>query len=365
MPEPAHHQAEVLVATTWECNLRCSYCFVQRHGVARREAPMSPALAGRVVDALDAALTHAESICLHLYGGEPLQNLPAVEALLAAAAGKRPGRFRFAVTTNGVDLPPGTLDLLRAGDFQVVLSIDGPAAVHDACRRTTDGAPTHARVLAFLDALRSCTDCWVRGSAVVRSGWALRRATAYLRTLPLDVIKAQAARLPSDSPLALSPDERAAYLADLEFVGDQVIAELEAGRPPLDDRYSNRVLQLLRGGARRTFCGAGDTTFGITPGGTILPCILLDAAVNRLGHIDDEPASWLEVGRRWQETRRPRPECGDCPALPLCGGGCPAMTPLCGEEECDLVRRNCRIAHRIYDHFRDRPERLLPLAGIT
>jgi uncharacterized protein len=69
LPEPGHHLAEVLVATTWECNLGCSYCFVRQRGLSAAAMGMSPALAVRVVDALDEGLTDVEAICLHLYGG--------------------------------------------------------------------------------------------------------------------------------------------------------------------------------------------------------------------------------------------------------------------------------------------------------
>jgi hypothetical protein len=51
--------------------------------------------------------------------------------------------------------------------------------------------------------------------------------------------------------------------------------------------------------------------------------------------------------------------------LALCGGGCPAILPVCGAEECELVRKNCEVAVGIYDHFRANPEVLLGLAGIT
>jgi uncharacterized protein len=285
--------------------------------------------------------------------------------MVRRAVEKRPGRFHFAITTNGVCTSPAAIDLLEAGHFQVVLSIDGPAEVHDSCRRTVSGAPTHATVMRFLEALRSRTGCWVRGSAVVRSGWSLAEASNYLRSLPVDVIKAQAVRLPNGAPYALSGAERQAYLDDLEKVGSQVIAELEAGRPPRDDRFSSRILQLLKGVKRRSFCGAGHTGFGITPDGTILPCVLMSPVGTRLGHVNGEPALWVQAGRRWRAARRPRPECRECSALPLCGGGCHVLKPVCGEDECDLIRRNCEIAVSIFEHFRPNPEALLALAGIT
>jgi radical SAM protein with 4Fe4S-binding SPASM domain len=220
-------------------------------------------------------------------------------------------------------------------------------------------------VLEFLNALRSRTKCRVRGSSVVRSGWRLSQAVDYLRRLPVDTIKAQAVRGRDGEPYALSESEKATYLQDLEAIGAQVIAELEAGKVPKDDRFSARVLQLLTGIRRDRFCAAGDTTFGVTPEGEILPCVLITTKDSHLGRAGDSPSLWRQAGRQWRASRQPRPECRTCPALALCGGGCPAILPICGADECDLVRKNCEVATSIYEHFRSRPETLLTLAGIT
>jgi uncharacterized protein len=356
--------AEVLVATTWRCNLRCSYCFVEQTQLSASGQRMSPELAVRVVDALDQGLADVDSICLHLYGGEPLTNLPALQAMVDRAAEKGPGRFTFAITTNGTCESPLAIDLLGRGRFQVVLSIDGPPAVHDECRRTAGGEPTHARILRFLRELRERTDCTVRVSAVVRSGWRLADAVAYLETLPADMLKAQAVRGPERSSWNLTPEEKAAYFADLELLGRKVEADIAAGRMPKDDRFSWHVLQLLAGIERDTFCAAGETTFGITPAGDVLPCVLMEGEGSRLGHIAQDPVSWREAGRRWRRSRPGRPECASCAARPLCGGGCPALMPVCGADECDLVRKNCEVATAIYERFRSTPQDLLVLAGL-
>jgi uncharacterized protein len=364
-PEPVSPRVEILIATTWECNLKCSYCFVSRRGLTASQQRMTPELAVRVVDALDKGLKHIETISLHFYGGEPLMNLSAMSAMLARAKDAYPGRFRFSITTNGVNDSPEVFDILREGNFQVVLSIDGPAEIHDACRRTTSGRPTHAAVMRFLKLLHSRTPCRVRASSVVRSGWSLDQASTYLRSLPIDVIKAQAVRLPSKLKYSLNKKEKRTYLNDLDKIGSTVIAELEAGKIPRDDRFSARVLQLLQGTDRSFFCGAGETVFGIMPDGTVLPCVLLEAGSNRLGHIDDDTASWVTAGRRWRSERRLKTECKSCPAFSLCGGGCPAILPVCGDDECDIIRKNCEVARRIYSHFRENPTSLLALAGIV
>lgn len=363
-PEPGH-RAEVLVANTWRCNLRCSYCFVDQRSLAKPQEGMSRKLAAQVIDALDAGLAHIEQICVHFYGGEPLLHLPAIEAMVERSEAKAPGRFTFAITTNGAAASERAVALLGAADFQIVLSVDGPGEVHDQCRRTIDDQPTHSRVLAFLAAIRERTNCRVRGSAVVRSGWSLAQASAYLRSLRVDVIKAQAVRAADGAPYALSPDEQQAYLRDLEAAGRQVIAELEAGRQPKDDRFTSRILQLLKGGTRDSFCGAGHTVFGITPMGDVLSCLLMSVRDGRLGHVRDDPATWVQAGRRWRERRKQQAECRTCWCRDLCGGGCPAMVPVCGPDECAYTRKHCEVVTAIYEHFCPTPEKLLALVGIT
>jgi len=326
---------------------------------------MSPETAVRVVDALDEGLTYVESISIHFYGGEPLINLRPIEAILKRSKEKKTGRFSFAVTTNGTCFSKAAFALLEEGKFQVILSIDGPAEIHDECRQTAEGAPTHARVMRFLSALRSQTTCRVRASAVVRSGWKLYQATEYLSKLPVDVIKAQAVRGPEGTPYTLSKTEKLDYLRDLEKIGRQVIAELEAGQIPKDDRFTNRILQLLKGDHRDAFCGAGYINFGVTPPGDIVPCVLMDPEGCHLGHVNDDPKVWVNAGRRWKESQVVRSECKACSSYRLCGGGCPAMIPICGSDECDITRKNCEIAVAIYELFRSKPEALLALVGIT
>ncbi len=327
---------------------------------------MSPVLARQVLDRLDQALAHFEHIDIHLYGGEPLTNLPALEALVDRALQYPPGRFTFSITTNGTVLDQRVFDLLEAGRFEVILSIDGPAPVHDAYRRTRDGSPTHARVLEFLGAVRKHTRCRVQGSSVVRSGWGLVEAIPYLRSLGVDSFKAQAVRAPEGADYGLSQADMQTYLDDLEIVGRHVIEDIAARRPLKDNRFTTPVLHQLLGTRRESFCGAGKYSFGITPSGEVLPCILVDAATNRLGDIRDPAHAWVEAGRDWWETRTTlRDECSDCRSHDLCGGGCPAILAVCAEDQCVFTRKEVDVARDIYAHFANDIDPLIDLTGIS
>ena len=125
---------EVLVSTTWDCNLECSYCFVARKSLNLSGGYMTTPVASKLVEALDHAFNDAETICIHLYGGEPLLNLPVIRTLLRKVSQKPKGRFVFSITTNGTIRTPEVFELLDAGRFYVILSVDGPAHVHDSCR---------------------------------------------------------------------------------------------------------------------------------------------------------------------------------------------------------------------------------------
>jgi uncharacterized protein len=355
---------EILTANTWECNLRCSYCFVRETDKMNEKDIMTPETAVRVIDALDEGLSELQTIRVHLYGGEPFTNLPAIEAMLKRVKEKKAGRFGFICTTNGTILSDAVIDVLTEGKFEIVLSIDGPAEIHDECRRRVDGSPSHRDVIRFLEAVRARTACHVTAAAVIRSGWRLLHASNYLRTLPIHTIKAQAVRLAANMPYALNDEEMELYRQDLEEIGRQVIEELEQGKYPMDGRFAGRVMKMIvKGEGLMRYCDAGRSNLGITPSGQVKACLLVDEPEALLGHVNDDPETWRQAGLKWQD-RPLRTKCRSCSYLRLCGGGCPAVVPVCGDEECKIVSKECDVAKSIYEHFHDRQENLLGLVGI-
>lgn len=356
---------EILVSPSWACNLRCKYCFIDKNKVTKTEEKMSVEMAEQVIDALDEGLSDVKVICVHLYGGEPFLNLEAAEAMIKRAHQKQPGRFTFSATTNGTVLSDRVIDILNEGKFSLVLSIDGPAEIHDECRKKVNGSPSHADVMRFLEAVRTRTSCHVCGSSVVRSGWGLLKAYDYLSSLPIDAIKAQGVRLPDGAPYALSLEEKEVYKKDLETIGQRVIKDLEENRVPLDRRFAPRVIQLLHGVKREIFCGAGLYNFGITPSGVVLPCLLLEESQYVLGHINDDPSIWRNAGKEWKATPL-RESCKSCKHVDVCGGGCPAMLSVCSEDECEMSSKSCDVVMSIYEHFKrtNNLEALLGFLGI-
>ena len=193
------------------CNLCCSYCYN-----GRKFSRLMPSEVMR--KSVDMALASRPAVLdVSFFGGEPLlhpgfieETLAHVETAVRSQPEPRP-RVRYVMNTNGTLADDRVLALLSPPrDFTVYLSLDGPAAVHDAHRVDERGQGSFAGILANLERLRR-TGVSFRLVAVVRPDTA-RRLGEVVRTL-LDLQPAQA---------TLAPDFRAPWT-------EESIALLRAG----------------------------------------------------------------------------------------------------------------------------------------
>jgi uncharacterized protein len=126
------------------CNIDCSYCYLSNRGSAARMSLATLDLACRRVfesPFLDRELQVA------WHGGEPLTvPLAWYEEATALIAACRPASLRLthAFQTNGLLLNADWARFFARTGARVGLSIDGPADLHDANRRTRLGRGTHA-----------------------------------------------------------------------------------------------------------------------------------------------------------------------------------------------------------------------------
>jgi uncharacterized protein len=146
-------QVSLLVKATRLCNLRCAYCYEWRSGP---DQTMPFPVAARLIAA---ALTDEEHdhVRFTWHGGEPTV-MPVDfyrRMLWVQSRFRRPQQVvTNAIVTNGTRLTPEWLEFLAQHEFGVSVSIDGPAELHDTYRIDAAGRPTHARVIAGLEALR-------------------------------------------------------------------------------------------------------------------------------------------------------------------------------------------------------------------
>jgi uncharacterized protein len=145
--------SQLLVKVASRCNIECSYCYWFRDAAVYDK----PKLMG--VDVLHRLLQRIEEhVANHslvefpiiLHGGEPLlwgiENFHLIAEACEAISSRTGCDIPIAVTTNGVLIDEQWLNCFETRNISVAISLDGPASIHDAHRRTFQGTGTHAAV---------------------------------------------------------------------------------------------------------------------------------------------------------------------------------------------------------------------------
>jgi uncharacterized protein len=136
------------------CNIDCSYCYLSnRRSTARMSLETLSLICRRVFES--PRLGRQLEVAWH--GGEPLVvPLAWYEDAIALMAERRPAslQLRHRFQSNGVLLSEDWVRFFARIDARVGLSIDGPADLHDANRRTRRGEGTHDKAMRALHLLQ-------------------------------------------------------------------------------------------------------------------------------------------------------------------------------------------------------------------
>lgn len=133
---------------TRRCNLSCRYCAYSgayegnpTHGADRMSEEV-------ITAALDFYFSFSQKsqYSIGFYGGEPLLEAALLRKAIRQARAKAPAEVVFRLTTNGTLLDEEMCRFLIEEDVRLMISIDGPPAVHDRYRRYADGRGTFADV---------------------------------------------------------------------------------------------------------------------------------------------------------------------------------------------------------------------------
>lgn len=140
------------------CNLACRYCYYLGKGelYPGSRLRMSEAVLERFIQQYIEA-QHMPVATFAWQGGEPtLMGLDFFERAVQLQQRYRwPGmRIDNALQTNATLLDEEWCRFLKRNGFLVGVSLDGPAALHDAYRVDRGGHPTHERVMAGLALLQ-------------------------------------------------------------------------------------------------------------------------------------------------------------------------------------------------------------------
>ena len=155
--ERDRHGYELIIMPHENCNFRCTYCY---ESFARGK--MTPDVVQGLKRLVDDQAEAWGRVHVSWFGGEPLLARDIIVDLsdsFMAACDRAGVRYGSAMTTNGYFLTPDVCRRLldrKVHLFQV--TVDGPAAEHNARRHLAGGGDTYQRVLDNLLAMREQPD---------------------------------------------------------------------------------------------------------------------------------------------------------------------------------------------------------------
>ena len=315
---------------SFDCNLRCSYCFY-----LPKETLFGPPPHRMTTDTLEAVTRAYLAVPMPEYlfcwqGGEPtLMGIPFFQNAVRLQRLHRPRRavVRNALQTNGTLLDDHWADFLHREQFLVGLSLDGPPALHDACRRRPDGAGSHDLALR---GLRTLQQHRVEHNVLTLVSKANQDAPEdiyhYLKSLGVTFHQyiECADRDPDGNrlPYALEPGKWGEFLCrlfDAWYPNDTRTVSIR-----LFDAILNRLVT-----GQTTLCAMAASCCAylvVEHDGSVYPCDFCVAEAARLGNVRQTRLTTLRNHphyRDWGRQKAPcSPRCHACRWLPLCLGDC-------------------------------------------
>jgi len=338
---------------TDHCNLRCGYCFEDAPIQIKPFHPihMSVEIAREAIDLYARMVTRysdpKKKKVIHLYGGEPLMNRDvvrfAVDYICELKARKRlPATCETAIVTNGIFLDDETARFLSEKGVTVGVSIDGPRAINNLYRKAKDGKlDVFTAVMKALDLLRKYKA--KVGLSVTLTPEAVQNFDQLLAFLIDEVgwVDGVSLNILHFNPsVALSPN----YYSDA--VGCQITAfKRFRALGMYEDRMMRKAKAFINRQPIYADCGVVGNQLVIAPDGQIGVCQdFVKPRTYFRGSVMDRDIDPVTAGL-FEGWRKRSPffmeDCFDCPAMGICGGGCPASAELKTGSRWSLDERAC------------------------
>ena len=314
------------------CNLDCEYCFyLDRDADPYKDLPARRMTLETLERLADTYLFYSFPRSSFIFqGGEPtLAGLPFFEKLIEFQ--KRLGRpgqsVSNALQTNGLLLDDRWCEFLKAYNWFVGLSLDGPEPVNDLYRYNKEGKGKAGRVIESLGLLKKHQVefnvlCVLSPANVGRA----RELYRFFRDLGVPHIQfipaAEFDKSGRPLPFSITAEQYGRFLVEL-------FEEWWPDRRRMRIRFFDNIAEALAGQKPST-CTMHETcdSYAVVEyNGDVFPCDFFVEKDWKLGNITVD--SWSEIarrGRRFQFASKKtlsHPECQACEYQSICHGGCP------------------------------------------
>ncbi len=341
---PPAHELVAWLHVTNACNLRCTYCYIDKTAEA-----MTTTIG---ITAIDTILRSAQqygyrSVQLKYAGGEASLNLPLVAEMhrYAQAQAHAAGiALRGVLLSNGVGLSHAPLQTVRDLGVLLMISLDGPPQFHDAQRPRSGGQGSFHAVVASIEGAQAL-DMPLTVSVTVTGA-----SVAGLPTLVAWLLE-------RDIHFALNfyrPTPASADRSELQLDEQRLIAGMRAAYEVIEGhlpRYSLLGCLLDRthlGAPHHHVCGVGEHYMVIDHHGHVAKCQM------EIGHAvgtiwDADPLQLIRNDRIGVQNVpvEAKADCHTCVWQHWCAGGCPVATWR-ATGRFDLKSPNCAIYQALY-----------------
>lgn len=326
------------------CNMSCSYCYADKGNFKGKPSLMSVEAGEKTIDLLFSQASPDREILVGFMGGEPLlarELLYHLTAYSLSKAEKEKKKVAFSLTTNATLLTEDDAQLFRDNSFNITISIDGPAAIHNAFRKMNDHSDGYSKIidaLAIINKIGRPRQLSARVTLTPKHSGFLELLD-HLIALGFDDVGFSPVLVSPDKSLQYNESDFANYLEEMKACGRKTIEEIKKGRKyPFGNLES--ALQEIHNGTHRPFpCGAGAGYLSASSKGDIYACHrFINDPNHKMGSlsegIDNEIRSKF-LHNKHVDKMEP---CSNCWARYLCGGGCYYDVGYRGRIACDFIR---------------------------
>lgn len=323
---------------TVQCNLKCTYCHIQHGKENRKRIIMSEDTLrkGLEIFRLNGGF-EAENAEIMYYGGEPFLE---VEFLLDSLEIIRTysKTIKITIFTNGTLITEKIAEELKKYNLYVIVSMDGSEKVHDLARVQQNGENSFQRAKAGYKNLQK---------AGIDVGISLVAGTHNVDTLEMEVQYLAEEFNPLDlgiSTLHLFPDMRNPNEVDIKYLTEklQLVQSTMRKKGLYIEHLFRKIRPFVEKKARLYDCPSCNSKLLITPWDTVGFC---EAFMEDEKYFYDMEKFSMDSckGRDDWRLRVPLTDevCYSCPAVCICGGGCPYDAYCESGSVCDKDTRRC------------------------
>jgi uncharacterized protein len=302
---------------TDDCNMACRYCYVSQD-----KHTMTPETAKAAVDLAAEAGGHSGII---FFGGEPLLCKDLIHETVAYAEvlqKKKPVRFHYKVTTNGLLLDEEFLRFSAAHDVFIALSFDGIRQAHDQNRLRKDGAGTFDQLERTAKSLlRYRPYAPVLMTVAPDTVEYYERSVKYLYELGFRYIICSVDYAGAWTAETLGVLKKQ-YKLLAAFYKELTVKEEKFYLSPFEVKISSHIHKDTYCSER---CELGKKQLSVSPGGKLYPCVQFvgDEAFcigDVCSGIDEEKRQHL-----YRLNEQERDTCGDCAVKGRCNHYCACL----------------------------------------